>query len=39
MHDGTWNTVLGPITFDKKGDVTTSDYVFYIWHNGSYAEM
>jgi branched-chain amino acid transport system substrate-binding protein len=39
MHNGTWNTVLGPITFDKKGDVTVSDYVFYIWHNGSYAEM
>lgn len=39
MHQGTWNTVLGPITFDKKGDVTVSDYVFYIWHNGSYAEM
>ena len=39
MHDGTWPTVLGPITFDKKGDVTVSDYVFYIWRNGSYAEM
>jgi branched-chain amino acid transport system substrate-binding protein len=39
LHDGTWNTVLGPITFDKKGDVTVSDYVFYVWHNGSYAEM
>ena len=39
MHTGTWPTVLGPITFDKKGDVTVSDYVFYIWHNGAYAEM
>ncbi len=39
MHTGTWQTVLGPITFDKKGDVTVSDYVFYIWANGSYAEM
>ena len=39
LHAGTWATVLGPITFDKKGDVTVSDYVFYIWHNGSYAEM
>jgi branched-chain amino acid transport system substrate-binding protein len=34
-----WPTVLGNITFDKKGDVTTSDYVFYIWKNGSYAQM
>lgn len=38
MHTGTWQTVLGPITFDKKGGVTVSDYVFYIWANGSYAE-
>ncbi len=39
LHTDTWPTVLGPITFDKKGDVTVSDYVFYIWHNGAYAEM
>ena len=39
LHSGTWDTVLGPITFDKKGDVTVSDYVFYVWHNGAYAEM
>jgi branched-chain amino acid transport system substrate-binding protein len=37
--DPNWPTVLGPISFDKKGDVTTSDYVFYIWKNGSYAQM
>ena len=36
---GTWNTVLGPINFDKKGDVTVSDYVFYVWKAGKYAEM
>jgi len=36
---GPWQTVLGPITFDKKGDVTVPDYVFYIWKNGSYAEV
>ncbi|MBO0710621.1 MAG: branched-chain amino acid ABC transporter substrate-binding protein [Acetobacteraceae bacterium] len=36
---GPWQTVLGPISFDSKGDVTTSDYVFYIWKNGSYAQM
>ena len=32
-------TVLGPITFDKKGDITASDYVFYIWKDGNYTEM
>ncbi len=33
------DTVLGPISFDKKGDITGSDYVFYVWKNGNYAEM
>ena len=36
---GPWATALGPIGFDKKGDITSSDYVFYVWKNGSYAEM
>ena len=35
----TWNSVLGPITFDKKGDITTADYVFYVWKNGNYSEL
>jgi branched-chain amino acid transport system substrate-binding protein len=34
-----WQTVLGDISFDAKGDVTTPDYVFYIWRNGTYSEM
>ncbi|MBW6398683.1 branched-chain amino acid ABC transporter substrate-binding protein [Roseomonas sp. HJA6] len=37
--DGPWQTVLGPISFDAKGDVTVPDYVFYIWRNGAYAEL
>jgi branched-chain amino acid transport system substrate-binding protein len=36
--DGPWETVLGPISYDSKGDVTTIDYVWYVWHNGTYAE-
>jgi len=36
---GPWQTVLGPISFDAKGDVTVPDYVFYIWRNGSYAQI
>lgn len=35
---GPWQSVLGKIAFDKKGDVTESDYVLYQWHNGAYAE-
>jgi len=36
---GPWNSVLGPISFDRKGDVTVPDYVFYVWKNGAYAEV
>ena len=36
---GPWPTVLGSVSFDKKGDVKVSDYVFYVWHNGSYAQL
>jgi branched-chain amino acid transport system substrate-binding protein len=40
MHAGKWDTVLGPISFDKKGDITTIDYVFYEWKkDGTYAEV
>src|SRR5579864_330174 len=32
MHSGmTFNTVIGPIAYDKKGDRTTVDYVWYVW--------
>lgn len=37
--DGPWHIVLGDVSFDKKGDPTKPDYVFYIWKNGNYAEM
>ena len=36
---GPWQTVLGDIAFDRKGDVTVPDYVFYVWKNGSYSQM
>ena len=40
MHGGTWDTVLGPISFDAKGDITTLDYVFYRWNSkGTYDEI
>ena len=35
-----WATVLGPISYDKKGDITTVDYVFYKWSkDGKYDEI
>ena len=36
---GPWSTVLGPISFDAKGDIVNSNYVFYRWHNGAYAQI
>src|SRR5271169_4625605 len=35
MHSGmTFSTVIGPIAYDKKGDRTTVDYVWYTWEKG-----
>jgi branched-chain amino acid transport system substrate-binding protein len=35
----TVHTVIGPLSWDKKGDVTNPKYVFYVWKDGKYAEM
>jgi branched-chain amino acid transport system substrate-binding protein len=40
IRAGNWSTVLGPISYDKKGDITTLDYVIYVWNkDGTYSEM
>ena len=40
MKAGTWDTVLGKIAFDAKGDITIIDYVMYQWSkDGKYGEM
>ena len=36
MREQKFDTVLGEIGFDDKGDVTAPGYVFYRWHDGSY---
>jgi branched-chain amino acid transport system substrate-binding protein len=36
---GNWPSVIGPVSFDKKGDTTGGGYVFYVWKSGSYAQM
>ena len=36
LRSNTFDTVLGEIGFDEKGDVTAPGYVFYEWSNGSY---
>ena len=37
--DGPWPSILGPISFDKKGDVEGPSYVFYVWKDGAYSEL
>ena len=40
IHGGKWDTVLGQIGYDKKGDITRLDYVFYVWKKGgTYQEV
>src|SRR3546814_3001034 len=39
LRDGVYETVLGPLDYDEKGDRTTSDYVFYVWNSGDYREL
>jgi branched-chain amino acid transport system substrate-binding protein len=40
MRAGTWDTVLGPIGFDKKGDITGGGWAVYRWDkDGDYQEI
>ncbi|MBS4083530.1 MAG: branched-chain amino acid ABC transporter substrate-binding protein [Rhizobiales bacterium] len=40
IRAGKWNTVLGEISYDAKGDITVMDYVMYEWKaDGTYAEL
>jgi branched-chain amino acid transport system substrate-binding protein len=39
IRAGKWDTVLGPISYDKKGDITSTAYVFYVWKDGKYSEI
>ncbi len=39
LRQGSYDTVLGPIAFNEKGDVTEPKYVMYRWNNGQYAEI
>jgi branched-chain amino acid transport system substrate-binding protein len=39
LHSKQFTTVLGPVSFDEKGDVKAPGYVFYEWQDGHYAEV
>ncbi|MGQ0675998.1 MAG: branched-chain amino acid ABC transporter substrate-binding protein [Rhodospirillales bacterium] len=40
IHGKTFNTVLGKLIYDDKGDVSNSNYVWYVWgKDGKYKQM
>jgi branched-chain amino acid transport system substrate-binding protein len=39
MHEGSYPTVIGDISFDAKGDVTKPDYIMYKWSKGAYTPV
>src|SRR5688572_1781950 len=38
LRGGSWDTVIGKLSFDEKGDLTSSTYVWYEFQGGKYAE-
>lgn len=39
LRDGSYETVLGAIAFNDKGDVKEPKYVMYVWKDGNYGEL
>jgi branched-chain amino acid transport system substrate-binding protein len=39
LRAGSWNTVLGPLSFDAKGDPVKPDYAWYLVKDGRIREM
>ena len=38
LRSQTWDTVVGKLGFDAKGDLTSSTYVWYVFKDGKYSE-
>ena len=39
LHGDQFDTVLGAIDFDAKGDLTIQNWVWYVWRNGEYVQL
>jgi len=39
LHGLKVDTVIGPLSWDKKGDITNPGFVFYVWKNGKYEQI
>ena len=38
LRSQTWDTLIGKLGFDAKGDLTSSTYVWYVFKDGKYSE-
>jgi branched-chain amino acid transport system substrate-binding protein len=38
LRGGQWDTVIGKLGFDAKGDLTAASYVWYVFKDGKYSE-
>jgi branched-chain amino acid transport system substrate-binding protein len=39
IHGNSYDTVIGKLSFDPKGDLTSSTYVWYVFKDGNYSEL
>ena len=39
LHSGTFDTVLGKVAFDAKGDPNTEPFILYVWKDGKYVPV
>jgi branched-chain amino acid transport system substrate-binding protein len=39
LREGSYETVLGTLGFNEKGDVKNPEYVMYVWKDGKYGEL
>ncbi|HVZ13717.1 MAG TPA: branched-chain amino acid ABC transporter substrate-binding protein [Bauldia sp.] len=37
IQGGTFQTVIGTVSFDARGDITNPAYDWYVWHDGGFA--
>jgi branched-chain amino acid transport system substrate-binding protein len=39
LHAGSFDTAVGTIAFDEKGDPKGNQYIFYVWKDGTYKPL
>jgi branched-chain amino acid transport system substrate-binding protein len=39
LRAGSWNTILGPVSFDAKGDATKPNTTWYVYKSGTFTQL